>query len=73
MQDIMLNFQQIQKLFGSTKRKITKDENGKNLPHLQITEVVLINRNNDSNNYQQDLRILYTIVSIKSFIQLPDI
>ena len=27
------------KLLGSTKNKITKDENGKNVPHLEITEV----------------------------------
>ena len=30
------------KLLGSTKSKITKDKNGKNVPHLEITEVVLI-------------------------------
>ena len=30
------------KLFGSTKSKITENENGKNLPHLEITEVVLL-------------------------------
>ena len=29
------------KLLGSTKSKITKDENGENLLHLEITEVVL--------------------------------
>ena len=28
------------KLFGSTKSNITKDKNGKNMPHLQINEVV---------------------------------
>ena len=30
------------KLFGSTEKKITKDKNGKNLPHLEITEVSLV-------------------------------
>ena len=30
------------KLPGSTTSKITKDGNGKNVPHLEITEVVLI-------------------------------
>ena len=30
------------KLLGSTKSKITKDENGENLYHLETTEVVLI-------------------------------
>ena len=30
------------KLLGSTKSNITKDENGESVPHLEITEVVLI-------------------------------
>ena len=30
------------KLLGITKNKVTKDKNGKNVPHLEITEVVLI-------------------------------
>ena len=29
------------KLLGSTKYKITKDENGENVSHLNLTEVVL--------------------------------
>ena len=29
------------KLLGSTKNKLTKDENGKNVPHLEISEAVL--------------------------------
>ena len=33
------------KLLGSTKSKITKDENGENVPHLEITEVVSIHCN----------------------------
>ena len=28
------------KLLASTKSKITKDKNGENVPHLEITEVV---------------------------------
>ena len=28
------------KLLGSTKSKIAKDKNGKNVPHLEITEVL---------------------------------
>ena len=27
-------------LFGNTKTKITKDKNGENMPHLEITEVI---------------------------------
>ena len=30
------------KLLGSTKNKITKNENGENVPHLEPTEAVLI-------------------------------
>ena len=61
------------KLLESTKSKITKNENGENVPHLEITEVVLIHWNIDSNDYQQDLRVLYTFVPNKSFGQLLDI
>ena len=50
------------KLLGSTKSKITKDENCKNVPHLEITEVVLIHCNIVNNDYQQDSRVLYTFV-----------
>ena len=39
------------KLFGSTKSKITKDENGENVPHLEISGVVLILCNIVNNNY----------------------
>ena len=57
-------------LLGSTKSKIAKHENGENVPRLEVTEVVLIHRNIVNNDYQQDSRILYTFVSIKSFGQL---
>ena len=30
------------KLLGSTKSKANRDKNGENVPHLEITEVVLI-------------------------------
>ena len=33
-------------LFGSTKSKINKDENGENVPHLEIAEVVLVHHTN---------------------------
>ena len=42
------------KLFGSTENKITKDKNGENVPHLEITEVVLVHFNMVNNDYQQD-------------------
>ena len=33
------------KLLGSTKSKINKDKNSENVPHLEITEVVLVHCN----------------------------
>ena len=61
------------KLLGSTKSKITKDENGENRSHLEITEVVLIHCNIVNNTYQQDSIVLYTFVPKKLFGQLLDI
>ena len=61
------------KLLASIKTKMTKDENGKNTPHLDIIEVVLVHCNIVYNDYQEDLRVLYSFVSNKSFGQLLDI
>ena len=55
------------KLLGSTENKITKDKNGENVPHLEITEVVLVHCNIVNNDYQQDSRVLYTFVPNKPF------
>ena len=41
------------KVLGSTKNKITKDENGENVSHLEITEVVLLPCNIVNNDYYQ--------------------
>ena len=47
------------KILGSTKSKITKDNNGENFPQLKITEAVLVYCSNVVNNdYQQDSRVL---------------
>ena len=61
------------KVIGSTKSKITKDENGKNVPYLGITEVVLIRCNVVNDSYQQKSRVLYTFVPNKSFSQFLNI
>ena len=55
------------KLLGSTENEITKDKNGENVPHLEITEVVLVHFNIVNNDYQQDSRVLYNFVPNKSF------
>ena len=61
------------KLLGSTENKINKDKNGENVPHLEITEVILVQCNIVNNDYQQDLRILYTFVPNKPFGNLLQI
>ena len=60
-------------LLGSTKTKITKSENNENVPHLSITEVVLVHCNIFNNNYHQNSRVLYMLVPNKPFCQLLDI
>ena len=41
------------KLLRSNKSKITENENGENLPYLEIIEVVLVHGNTVNNNYEQ--------------------
>ena len=55
------------KLLGSNESKITEDKNRANVPHLEITEVVLVHCNVAKNNYQQDSTVLYTFIPNKSF------
>ena len=59
------------KLLGSTKNNITKDENGKHVRHLEVTEVVHCNIVN--NDYQQESKVLYTFAPNKLFGRLSDI
>ena len=64
---------EMMKLLGSTKNKITKDENGENVPHLEITEVTLVHCNIVNSDYQHDLSVLFKVVANKFFGQLLDI
>ena len=61
------------KLLESTENKITKDKNGENVPHLEITEVVLVRCDIVNNDYQQDSQLLYTFVPNKPFGSLSEI
>ena len=61
------------KLLESTESKITKGESGENVPHLEITEVILVHCNIANNDYQQDSRVLYTCFPNKPFDQLLEI
>ena len=56
------------KLLESTKNKITKNQNGENVPHLQITEVVLVHCNIVNNDYLQDSRVLYRFIPNKPYL-----
>ena len=60
------------KLLGSIESKITKDKYSENVPHLEVLELLLVHCNLD-NNDQQDSRILYTFVPIKTFGSLLEI
>ena len=42
------------KLLGSTENEVTKEKNGENVPHLEITEAVLVHCNIVNNDYQQN-------------------
>ena len=42
------------KLIGSNEHKITKDKNGTKVPHLEITEEVLVHCNIVNNDYEQN-------------------
>ena len=46
------------KLLGSTKSKVTKNENGENVAHLEMFEEVLVDCNFFNNDYQEYLRVL---------------
>ena len=61
------------KLLGSTKNRITKDEIGENVPHVEKPEAVLVHCNIVNNDYQQDSRVLYRFIPNRSFGQLLNI
>ena len=61
------------KLLENTKNKITKDKNGKNIPDLKISEVVLVYCNIVNSDCQQDSRVLYLFVANKPFGSLLEI
>ena len=60
------------KLLGSAKNKITQNENGEIVPHLEINEII-VHCNLVNNDYQQDSRVLYTFAPNESYGQLLDI
>ena len=71
--DLELLTTETMKLLGSTKNEITKDKNGDNVLHLEITELVLLHCNIVNNDYQQGSRVLYTFVHNEPFGSLLEI
>ena len=61
------------KLLGSSENKTTKDKDGENVPHLEITGLILVHCNIVNNDYQQNSRVLYTFFPNKSFGSLLEI
>ena len=61
------------KLLGSAESKIFENKHDGNVPHLEITELVLVHCNIVNNDYQQDSRVLYTFVPNKPFDSLLEI
>ena len=61
------------KLLGITENKLTKDKNGENVPHLNITEAVLVHCNIVNADHQQASTVLYKFVPNKPFDSLLEI
>ena len=60
------------KLLGSTK-KLGKTKNGEKVPSLEVDEVVLVQCNLVSNQYQQNSEVLYTFTPNKSYDYLLNV
>ena len=60
----------MKQLLENTKSKISKDQKDENVPHLEITVVVLIHCIIVNKDYQQDSRVMYLFVPHKSFSKL---
>ena len=61
------------KLLKNTENKITKNKNRTGVPHLELTQVILVHCDIVNNDYQQDSRVLYTLSPNKSFGTLLEI
>ena len=56
------------KLLRRNKNKITQDEDGDNLPHVEITEVVLVHCKVVKNDYQHNSRVLCIHLFLINFL-----
>ena len=60
-------------LLGSTKKDVDSDKNSENVPKLESVEVVLVHCNLVKNDYQHSLKVLFSFVPNKQFVQLINI
>ena len=58
------------RLLGSTKKDVSQDKDGEEVPKSESAEVVLVYCNLVNNNYQQAFKVLFTFVPNKQFGQL---
>ena len=61
------------KLLGSTKEDVDQDNNGENVPKLEIVEAVFVYCNLVKNDYQHTSKVVFTFVPNKEFGQLLNI
>ena len=58
------------KLLGSTNKNFDQDKNGEKIPKLEIVDVILLHFNVVNSNYQQELKVLFTLERDEQFGQL---
>ena len=61
------------KLFGSTKKLISKAKNGEKVASLEVVQVILVQFNLLDYQYQQKSEVLYTFTPNKSYAYLLNI
>ena len=61
------------KFLGWTEDQITNDQNGENVPHLEVTKLPLLQCKISNSDYQHKSRVLYTFVPNKSFCPVLEI
>ena len=61
------------KLLGKTKSKLIEIKNGKDVLHLETTEVVLVHFNIINDDYQHDSGVLYRFISNELLVKLLEI
>ena len=59
------------KLLRITKGRVNKNDNGENVPHLEITGVALVHYNIVNNEYQINSRVLLPVNRMVSYYTFP--